>query len=352
MGCGKPVDNRAAGIGGAVQAADLTVHETGSTLLYPLFQLWIPAYETAHPGVVIQAEASNSGNGIEQALAGHVDLGASDAYMSDEQAEHNPDIVNIPIAISAMTVTYNLPGSHGTDLRLDGPTLSGIYSGTITYWDAPQIVAQNPGIHLPHQTIIPIRRGDPSGDTFIFTQFLDFSTPSWENSVGYGSVVTWPSVAAEQTAEGNEGVLHLVANTPYAITYLGVSLHDEVAKAGLSDALLKNQAGAYVQPTAETVNAAASGLDERTPPDERLSLVFAPGEKSYPLIAYEYAVVSVRQHEPQMASALRAFLLWSVSLDGGNAPKYLDAVGFIPLPDFIRALSEKQTDRIRQQATN
>jgi hypothetical protein len=29
------------------------------------------------------------------------------------------------------------------------------------------------------------------------------------------------------------------------------------------------------------------------------------------------------------------------------AAKFLDAVGFIPLPDFIRAMSDKQISRIR-----
>ena len=38
--------------------------------------------------------------------------------------------------------------------------------------------------------------------------------------------------------------------------------------------------------------------------------------------------------------------MWSISLEGGNAGKYLDAVGFIPLPDFIRGLSEDQIKRI------
>jgi hypothetical protein len=37
----------------------------------------------------------------------------------------------------------------------------------------------------------------------------------------------------------------------------------------------------------------------------------------------------------------------TIALEGGNAAKYLDAVGFIPLPDFIRALSENQINAIR-----
>ena len=68
---------------------------------------------------------------------------------------------------------------------------------------------------------------------------------------------------------------------------------------------------------------------------------------SYPLINYEYALVATNQPDPATAAALRGFLLWAVSIEGGNARKYLDAVGLIPLPDFTRALSERQINRIR-----
>jgi phosphate transport system substrate-binding protein len=111
--------------------------------------------------------------------------------------------------------------------------------------------------------------------------------------------------------------------------------------------LLKNQSGKFVLPTAETVSAAAATLDPRTPPDERLSLVDAPGDQSYPLVNYEYALVSVKQPDPDTAAGLRSFLLWTIAVDGGNAAKYMDAVGFIALPDFIRAMSEKQIGRIK-----
>ena len=192
--------------------------------------------------------------------------------------------------------------------------------------------------------MVPVRRAGSLGDTFVFTQFLDFSTQSWENAVAYGTSVAWPAVASELTGDGNAGMLKAVAATPYSVGYLGVSFQDAVAKTGLGTACLKNQAGQLLLPTAtaDTVSAAVSALDQRTPSDERLSLVFAPGENAYPLINYEYAVVSTRQPDPQTASAIRHFLLWSIALDGGNASKYLGAVHFIPLPDFIRALSAKQ----------
>ena len=331
----------------AAAAAQVTLHETGSTLLYPLFQLWSAAYAAANPGTTIATGATGSGAGIGEAIAGHVQIGASDAYMSDEQAERNRTILNIPLAISAQTVNYNLPGLSGAPLKLDGPTLAGIYSGTIRSWDAPEIAALNPGVHLPHQAIIPVRRADPSGDTFIFTQFLDFSTPSWDEAVAYGTTVGWPTVPGERSADGNDGMVKTLAATPYSVGYVGISFQADLTKAGLGTAMLRSQAGQFLLPSPETVSAAASVLDPRTPADERLSLAFAPGDNSYPLINYEYAVVSTRQPDPATAAAIRNFLLWSISPEGGNAPQFLDAVHFIPLPDFIRALSENQINQIQ-----
>jgi phosphate transport system substrate-binding protein len=332
------------------QAANVTLNETGSTLLYPVFQLWTADYARVAPNVSITAAATGSGAGISAAMSGAARIGASDAYMSDEQFQQNRSIANIPVAISAQTVNYNIPELNGLGLKLDGPALAGIYSGRITTWDAPEIAKLNPNLQLPHQAIVPIRRADASGDTFIFTQFLDFAMQSWEDKIGYGTDIEWPAVAGERTATGNDGMVQTIAATPYSVGYVGISFKDAIAKAGLGTAMLKNQSGKFLLPTPATVNAGASALDVRTPPDERLSLVFAPGDESYPLINYEYAVVSKQQTDAQTAAALRDFLLWSVSLQGGNAPQYLDKVGFIPLPDFVRAMSEKQINQIEPAA--
>jgi phosphate transport system substrate-binding protein len=329
------------------QAASITLNETGSTLLYPLFQAWIAGYKTVAPDVVLTSASTGSGAGIEAALAGSARIGASDAYLSDRVAEQHPQILNIPLAISALAINYNLPGLTGANLKIDGPTLAKIYSGTVTQWDDPAIRAMNPGVALPHQGIIPVRRADSSGDTFVFTQFLDFSAESWENNPGFGTEIAWPQVAAEKAAPGNEGVVQTLASTPYAIGYVGVSYAAEIAKAGLGVAMVENQAGKFLLPTQQSIADAAAKLDPRTPPYERISLVFAPGDDSYPLVNYEYVFVSKSQPDAATAAALRAFLLWAMSATGGNADKYLTPVGFVPLPDFVRALSEDQINEIK-----
>jgi phosphate transport system substrate-binding protein len=346
------------------RAASITLSETGSTLLYPLFQSWIAGYKEAAPDVELSAAGTGSGAGEAAALAGKVSIGASDAYLSDNVASQNPNILDIPLAISAQTINYNLPGLNGANIKIDGPTLAAIYSGTVTQWDDPAIKAMNPGVTLPHQTIVPVRRAEGSGDTFIFTQFLDFATETGNGEPGFdatmsgtnvgtiiawpnvGTTISWPNVAAEKAATGNDGVVQTLAANPYSIGYVGISYGGQVTKAGLGTAMVKNQDGKFLLPTPQSIAAGAARLDPRTPPYERITLIFAPGGDSYPLINYEYAVVSKKQSDPATADALRTFLLWSISEIGGNSAKYLKPVGFIPLPDFIRGLSERQISEI------
>ncbi|HTU51186.1 MAG TPA: phosphate ABC transporter substrate-binding protein PstS [Acidobacteriaceae bacterium] len=341
------------------QTAPVSISETGSTLIFPLFQTWVVAYAKVDPNLHMTVGATGSGAGIAQAIAHRVQIGTSDAYMSDDQKMAHPDILNIPLAISAQTVEANLPELHGATLKLSGPVLADIYTGKIRSWDAAPIAALNSGVQLPHHAIIPIHRADGSGDTFIFTQFLSFTTcasgdtddptchGTWADTIGYDTAVHWPSVSGAISASGNQGMLQTLARTPYSVGYLGGSFQDQAKQAGLVTAMLKNQAGKFLLPTQNTVTAAAANLTPRTPPDERLTLVFAPGADSYPLINYEYAVVSQKQANPQIASAISNFLLWCVSPQGGSAASMLDPVHFIPLPTAIRARSEIQIAKIQ-----
>jgi phosphate transport system substrate-binding protein len=328
------------------QAQDLTLNETGSTLLYPLFTTWVDGYTKTHPGVHITVGATGSEAGIQQVLAGKVHIGASDAYMSDADVRQHPDVLNVPLAIAAQTVNYNLPGLNATHLKLDGPTLAAIYAGTVRNWDAPQITALNPGVALPHHAIVPIRRAEGSGDTFVFTQFLSFSTPSWENDHGYGTTIVWPGVPGSATATGNAGMVQVLQNTPYSIGYVGISFSDKLAAAQLGTVALKNGAGEFVLPSKDTITAGAASLGPRTPADERLSLVFAPASGAYPLVNYEYAVVSTKQPDPVTAAAVRRFLLWSIVPSETNEA-YLDTVHFIPLPPHTWELSQAQIQAIK-----
>lgn len=329
--------------GGSAFASNLV--ETGSSLVYPLMNLWVADYQKDHPGVQITTQSTGSGTGISQAVAGVAQIGASDAYMSDAQLAGSK-MLNIPLAISAQQINYNIPGLNGVHLNLSGPVLAGIYSGTIRYWDDAQIKKINKQYagKLPHQTIVPIHRSDGSGDTFIFTQYLSFSTPSWKNSPGFGTTISWPAVANAIGAHGNPGMVQSCQNTPYSIAYVGVSFLNQTNAAHLGYAALQNRAGKFVLPEAKTIGAAASALVPKTPRDERISLIFAPGAQSYPIINYEYAIVNPKQADEATRAALVEFLKWSISQ--GNNSRFLGAVHFLPLPESVKKLSIAQLNDI------
>jgi phosphate transport system substrate-binding protein len=326
--------------------APVRLLETGSTLLYPLVNLWVAAYQETHHDVQITTQGTGSGTGISQAASGVAQIGASDAYMPDGAMRVLP-MLNIPLAVSAQLIIYNLPGLGGAHLRVSGPILAAIYGGRMQYWDDPAILAVNPALRgrLPHHLILPIFRSDGSGDTFIFTQYLSDTTPSWRNGPGYGTSVSWPSSNAVG-ANGNPGVLQIAQSARYAIGYIGISFMEEVRGSDLGYAALENLAGAYVLPEPSTIAAAANARAPQTPVDERLSLIDAPGERAYPLVNYEYAIVNPHQPDAKVRKALVSFLGWTLSAEGGQRAAYLSQVYFAPLPPSVQRLSLAQVERI------
>lgn len=331
--------------GVAADAGQITLSETGSTLLYPLFSLWAADYGSTHPNLQITTEGTGSGTGIAAAVSGKTMIGASDAYMTDAQIKASPGIMNIPLAISSQMINYNIPGLNNRHLKFSGLLLAAIYSGTVKYWDDPMLAQLNPGAKLPHQAIVPVHRSDGSGDTFIFTQFLSFSTPAWSSATGYGTTVNWPVPGI--AAEGNKGMVSTAKDTPYSIAYVGISFKKDIAAAGLGEAMLQNRDGQFVLPDNRTIGAAVQQMSGKTPADERVSLIFASGIASYPIINYEYAVVRSHQPSADAATALRNFLGWIIDPKGGNAARYMEAVSFVPLPGTVLTLSNYQINQIR-----
>jgi phosphate transport system substrate-binding protein len=325
------------------QSVDVPLIETGSSLLYPAFNLWVPAYSATHPGADITTTSTGSGAGISQAIQGLVQIGASDAYLSDAMTKAHPTMLSIPLAISSQAVNYNLPGiSH---LNLSGPILAGIYEGKITSWNDPAIAAANPGVALPAHAIVPIHRLDGSGDTFIFTQYLTDADAGWGSTIKFGTTVGWPAIASGIGAKGNSGMLSALQNNPYGVAYIGISYADQVAAAGMGVAALQDKNGEYVLPTPTTIQNTANAVIDTTPADERISMVDAAGSNAYPIVNYEYAIIDSNQPAPAVGSAIADFMTWIINQ--GQSSAYLKAVHFLPLPAKIKALSLAQIGNIQ-----
>jgi phosphate transport system substrate-binding protein len=304
--------------------------ETGSTQLYPLFNVWAPAFSQIYPQIQFATQGTGSGVGIADVMSGTAQIGASDAFMTDEQIAESP-MLNVPLAISAEIVTYNVPGLNTVHLNLSGAVLAGIYAGHIQYWDdsAIKTINKDAASKLPHAKIVPIHRADGSADNLIFTKYLAASLPSWNSSPGSGTVVRWPLPAS---AIGNAGMLQACENTPYSITYNGIAYQSQSNAVPLGEAALANYEGRFLLPSISTITAAATS--GAMPQDQRASLVFVPGVNSYPMANYEYAIVNPNLRDDAQAYGVRVFLAWAVT--DGQAPQFMNAMNWAPLPLSIQ----------------
>ena len=316
--------------------------ETGSTLLYPLFNLWVGGYNQKYSSVTVQTAGTGSGTGISDAENGTIDIGASDAYLAPSVTTANPDLKNIPLAISAQIIAYNVPGvlSH---LKLTGKVLSAIYQGQITKWNASQIAGANPGVTLPATPIVTLHRSDSSGDTFLFTQYLSKADPSgWGAKIGYNTTVPWPAAPGALGETGNSGMVSGCKATPGCIAYIGISYLTQTLQAGLAYGALGNAKGQYVVPTQASIAAEAAGFVKKTPANGTISLIYGNINNGYPIVNYEYAIVSDNQSSSSTAKNVRSVLEWATSPKYGNSTSYLSQVNFQPLPSKVEAQSAKQ----------
>jgi phosphate transport system substrate-binding protein len=323
--------------------------ETGSTLLFPLFGTWSVAYQkqfvdsAGSPIVTITTGGTGSGTGITDAATGTVNVGASDAYLSSANLQQYPGLLNIALAISAQQINYNVPGVK--NLKLNGTVLAQIYSGKITNWDDPAIKKLNPGVSLPNLKIVTLHRAESSGDTFLFTSYLNSQDPSGWAASNVNTTVTWPSDPGALAETGNSGMVAGCQANKGCIAYIGISYLQKTQAAGLGTASLQNKAGKFLQPTPANIKTAAAALTGKTPPDESLSMINGPAAGGYPIVNYEYAIVKTSQSNATQAEDIRAFLHWIVH-SGQDPVTYLDPVDFQPLPPSVVKLSDKQIAKI------
>jgi phosphate transport system substrate-binding protein len=304
----------------------------GSTLVYPLVSQWEPDYATK-ANVTITYGAIGSGGGVDEITARAVDFGASDAPLTPDQATACKGCLQIPWALGATTVAYNVKGVPD-HLHLTGTVIADIYLGTITSWNDPKIKALNPGVNLPSTKITPIYRSDGSGDSFVFSSYLSAVDPTFKSKIGAS---TQPPFSVGTAAAKNSGVAASIQSTDGSIGYVALSY---IAPDALNAALIQNAAGQYPVPGIPSIKAAAKAVTTVNP-DGSITLVNPPASATgaYPMSTYTYAIV------PKMstkAAALKAFLTYAITAGQAFGPP----LGFPELPAAIVASDKAEIAQI------
>jgi len=168
-----------------------------------------------------------------------------------------------------------------------------------------------------------VARQDGSGTTFALTNHL-YSIERWRAAGrGVGSLVSWQGNV--MLAPGNEGVSARIKISEGSIGYVEYGF---AKRLGLPMAHLENKAGRYVEPNAESGQAALAASLDRLPSNLRIFIPDPEGETSYPIVSLTWLILNERYTDKTRAAALKRFVGWALTT--GQA--YGSELGYIALP--------------------
>ncbi len=332
----------------------------GSSFINPLFSKWVAEYGTL-TGVKINYQPIGSGGGIQGIQQGTLDFGATDGAMTDDQikAAKGGNVLHVVATIGAVAVGYNVP--EATDpLKFTPETLALIYladkaasfNGTdgkplapLLQWSDPRLVADNPQLKGVDKNIFVVHRSDSSGTTNIFTSYLSAANPdTWgkkesaagkgDGGPGLGNAVSWPTGMG---GKGSAGVAGFVKQAPYSIGYFELAY---ATQNKIQTALIKNKAGNFIAPSADSASAAAANA--KLTADLRVKFVNADGDKAYPISGFTWMLIYEKQTDPAKALAVVRLAWWATHDGQVDGP----ALQYAPLPAAVVKADEAQIAKI------
>jgi phosphate transport system substrate-binding protein len=305
-------------------AADIT--GAGSTFAYPIYSKWAEMYKKTS-GNGLNYQSIGSGAGIKQIKAKTVDFGASDMPLSSEEL-NEAGLMQFPTIMGGVVAIVNLEGVAPGQLKLTGPVLADIYSGKVTKWNAPEIVALNPGVKLPAEDITVVHRSDGSGTSFLFTNYLSQTNGDFKAKVGAGTAVKWPVGVG---GKGNDGVAANVQRIKGSVGYVEWAY---AKKNKLTHTQLKNHDGVFLQPDDDNFKAAAANADWARAPGFGVVLTDQPGKAAWPITGVTYALVHKQQQDAAKGKEVLGFFDYAFK-NGAAAATDLD---YVPMPAAVTKL--------------
>ena len=360
---------------------------TGSSFAGVAITQWQGQFNEVDGGNVNFA-VSSSTIGLNDFCDQTVSFGASDLSYAAGQSDCDPTQVPyhyqyVPDVGGSLAFEYNLTGTTGkqiSSLSLNAPTIAGIFTGAISSWNDPAIVALNPNANLPNETITAFYRADPSGENYLLSDYLAQTDPDLlaafqqvasDPNPGTGASATWASFpngtpagttqfpnlrgldAVNGADAASQGPVHVNGGIAFVESAYAKNVDLPVAS-------VVNEAGNAVQPTAEDAAVALEGATLNPDLTENLSGVFddTVGD-AYPLSAYSYLVTQCVQKQAKaqnvscdgkgkatMGTAQGAELSQFIAFIACLGQKSMATLGYTPLPPNLVELDFQAAGRL------
>ncbi len=333
--------------GSASPAPESTVSGTltgaGASSQQAAMTAWKAGFEGANPDATVQYSPDGSGAGRDAFLAQGVQFAGSDAYLDEEEYEASKEIcgpegaINIPGYVSPIAVAFNVPGVES--INLDAATIASIFKGEIENWNDEAIASQNEGTELPDLPITVVHRGDESGTTENFVEYLAAAAPEqWTYEVSGD----WPADIIDENAQGTNGVVSTTSSTEGAITYADASAVGDLGQVAVK------VGEEYVALSSE---AAAKAVEVATPVEGRGELDMSldlerDTEESgaYPVVLVSYHVYCTQYEDQETVDLVKAFASYVISEEGQQAAA--DSAGNALLSETLREQAQEAIDSI------
>jgi len=316
-------------VSSATPAHAVDLQGSGASFVDPLLQACKAGFAKASGHSYVYT-STGSGTGQKNSDAKVGDFWFSDS--AHTAATKRSTVFHAPIIAAPIAVLVNLPAKK--DVYLSATTVAKIFSGDITRWNDPAIVADNnrsisttvyrkdaqgnalkdasgnPVVlrtgtksviyTLPNQPIKVIYRSDGSGTSNNFTSWLNGVAPTlWTKPANNAFTTAFPgninatgNIGRIVGANQSQGVATLAAKTKYSITYAEKNWGDAY---GLRAVSVSNASGSFTAPDSVATSAFlgeasqdANGIvkyDYST----KVAGAYTLGIVSYMLVETEYA---------------------------------------------------------------
>jgi phosphate transport system substrate-binding protein len=313
--------------------------------------------------------ASGSGTGRSNSDKSIGDFWFTDAPHTS--SSKRASIIHVPAVAAPIAILHNVPNSK--TLQFSADTIAKIFSGNITMWNDPQILADNNRVNttviyakngdgslkkdskgdpivlktrtlsskviLPNKKIQVVYRSDNSGTSDNFTNYLNKSAPTvWTKAKSGtfkdsfpGNINDVANLGRIVGASSSSGVAVQAGKTPYSITYAEVNY---AAANKLKVANVINPAGVSVAPDSTGVSAFLAQATQDA--NGFLSFDYATKEKgAYPLGIVSYLLADTKSADATKGAAVKELAEYLLSpkcaRDAG------DALGFSVIDgDFLK----------------
>eukprot|EP00933_Yihiella_yeosuensis_P053476 TRINITY_DN5171_c2_g3_i1.p1 TRINITY_DN5171_c2_g3~~TRINITY_DN5171_c2_g3_i1.p1 ORF type:complete len:896 (-),score=226.72 TRINITY_DN5171_c2_g3_i1:207-2894(-) len=256
-----------------------------------------------------------------------------------KQLPAGEEMLHIPFGHGAIGIFHSVPGAT---VNMDACLLAEVFKGTVTKWDDPKIIAQNPGLKVPAGQLITVgHRTKGSSSTGGLTGYLNTKCKTvW--TTGEQSTVAWTTGGGFTPVEGSPGMQKLIQGTKYAIGYLDAGQGHDLNFAEIG---LKNKAGT-IQTSKESIKkggVAAAGdqgvAGNVFPADpsadwSAVNLYDMKGADTWPIVLTSYFYVKKDQTKTptQTAALLKAFMTMIIE----NKDKLCEEFGFTSLSQTLK----------------